>query len=107
MSRTKTAIIGVKDNGIGIPVAMKKTIFEKAVGKNTVFGLFLLRSILSITCLDIDETGIEGEDAKFIITISYGGWRSGVQKTCNQTLNLRFNPPVNIYRFWFSELSNT
>ncbi|MDQ1276811.1 MAG: Signal transduction histidine-protein kinase AtoS, partial [Euryarchaeota archaeon] len=45
----ETAIIEVKDNGIGIPSDMKKTIFKKGVGKNIGLGLFLLRSILSIT----------------------------------------------------------
>lgn len=81
----ETAVIEIKDNGIGVPAGMKKAIFEKGVGKNTGLGLFLLRSILSITGLDIDEAGVEGEGAKFIITVPPGNWRSGSSK--NTQLN--------------------
>ncbi|MPM64674.1 Signal transduction histidine-protein kinase AtoS [bioreactor metagenome] len=77
----ESAIIEIKDNGIGIPEEMKKAIFEKGVGKNTGLGLFLIRSILSITCLEIDEVGVEGEGARFIITIPHGNWRSGISKS--------------------------
>lgn len=65
---------------------MKKAIFEKGVGKNTGLGLFLIRSILSITGLEIDEIGVEGEGARFIITIPHGNWRSGVSKSKQSTL---------------------
>lgn len=82
----ESAIIEIKDNGIGIPESMKKAIFEKGVGKNTGLGLFLIRSILSITGLEIDEIGVEGEGARFIITIPHGNWRSGVSKSKQSTL---------------------
>ena len=54
---------------------MKELIFEKSVGKNTGLGLFLVRSILSITGMGIKETGIEGEGARFEITVPPGNWR--------------------------------
>lgn len=68
-------VIEVKDNGIGVSPAMKELIFEKSVGKNTGLGLFLVRGILSITGLEIKETGIEGTGATFEITVPPGNWR--------------------------------
>ena len=54
-------VIEITDNGIGISPNMKELIFEKSVGKNTGLGLFLVRGILSITGMEIKETGVEGE----------------------------------------------
>ena len=71
-------VIEVKDNGIGIPPAMKELIFEKSVGRNTGLGLFLVKGILSITGMEIKETGIEGTGAMFEITIPPGNWRENV-----------------------------
>jgi PAS domain S-box-containing protein len=71
----ESVIIEVKDNGIGIPSVMKELIFEKSVGKNTGLGLFLVRGVLSITGMEIKETGIEGEGAKFEIKVPPGNWR--------------------------------
>ncbi len=71
-------VIEVKDNGIGIPPAMKELIFEKSVGKNTGLGLFLVKGILSITGMEIKETGIEGTGAIFEITVPPGNWRENV-----------------------------
>lgn len=68
-------VIEIKDNGIGVPPEMKELIFEKSVGKNTGLGLFLVRGILSITELEIRETGIEGKGATFEITAPPGNWR--------------------------------
>lgn len=78
-------VIEVKDNGIGIPAEMKELIFEKSVGKNTGLGLFLVRGILSITGLEIRETGIEGKGATFEITAPPGNWRVN---TSRQNLQL-------------------
>ena len=54
---------------------MKELIFEKSVGRNTGLGLFLVRGILSITGMEIAETGIEGEGARFEIRVPPGNWR--------------------------------
>ncbi|MCQ1537169.1 PAS domain S-box protein [Methanosarcina sp. KYL-1] len=74
------AVIEVVDNGTGISMDMKDTIFEKSVGKNTGLGLFLIKSILSITDLEIKETGIEGEGARFEITVPPGNWRGSISQ---------------------------
>ena len=68
----ESVVIEVKDNGIGVSPVMKELIFEKSVGKNTGLGLFLVRGILSITGMEITETGIEGEGARFEITRTAG-----------------------------------
>lgn len=62
-------ILVYEDNGVGIPEKEKKKIFHHGFGKNTGFGLFLSREILSITGLAITETGKEGEGVRFEISI--------------------------------------
>lgn len=62
-------VILVEDNGVGIPAHEKEKIFERGFGKNTGFGLFLVREILSITGMTITETGKEGEGACFEILV--------------------------------------
>jgi PAS domain S-box-containing protein len=64
-----------QDNGVGIPADEKRKIFERGYGKNTGLGLFLVREILSITGISIQETGIEGEGARFEILVPKGSYR--------------------------------
>ncbi|MGA9029050.1 MAG: PAS domain S-box protein, partial [Methanoregula sp.] len=71
-----TLIITVEDNGEGIPLDEKQKIFEKGFGRNTGFGLFLVREILAITGISIHETGRHGKGARFEITVPGGGYRS-------------------------------
>lgn len=54
-----------EDNGIGIPEDLKEQIFELGFGKNTGYGLFLVREILSLTGITIKETGKPGVGARF------------------------------------------
>lgn len=61
----KTGTLFIADNGTGIPEEMKERIFNRGVGKNTGFGLFLTREILNITDISIRESGTEGEGACF------------------------------------------
>lgn len=62
-------IIVFEDNGVGVPPESKGQIFEWAHGKNTGFGLFLVREILSITGMTIRETGEAGKGARFEIEV--------------------------------------
>ena len=71
------ALLIVEDDGVGIPGDMKQHIFEKGVGANTGYGLFLVREILEITGMTIQEIGEEGEGARFEIHIPEGRWRTG------------------------------
>ena len=65
-------IIVWEDNGIGIPADLKEKIFELGFGKNTGFGLFLVREILSLTGITIHETGTYGTGARFELTFPKG-----------------------------------
>jgi PAS domain S-box-containing protein len=58
-----------EDNGVGIPDDEKPRLFKQGYGKNTGFGLFLSKEILSITGLSIAEEGEPGRGARFVITI--------------------------------------
>lgn len=58
-------LIRIDDDGIGIPVHDKETIFERGFGKNTGLGLFLCREILSITNISIKESGEFQHGARF------------------------------------------
>lgn len=64
-----------EDDGIGIHAVDKVQIFEKGVGKNPGFGLFLSREILSITGLSIKECGVYGKGSRFEIFAPEGKFR--------------------------------
>jgi PAS domain S-box-containing protein len=66
-----------EDDGVGIPQAQKKDIFERGIGRNTGMGLFLTREILGITGISIRENGIPGQGARFEILIPQGTFRFG------------------------------
>lgn len=65
-----------EDDGAGIPEEEKDLIFERGHGKNTGYGLFLAREILSITGFGIEETGVPGKGARFEITVPGGQFRT-------------------------------
>lgn len=65
----------VQDDGEGIPHSEKDLIFQKGFGKNTGLGLFLVREVLRITGITIEETGEPGVGARFEITIPPGSYR--------------------------------
>lgn len=67
-----TLRIVLSDNGAGISEMEKRRIFEKGVGKNTGLGLFLVREILSITGLSIQENGVPSKGARFEIIVPNG-----------------------------------
>lgn len=64
-----------EDDGVGISDNDKERIFDLGYGKNTGFGLFFIRDILSITGIEITETGNEGSGARFEIRAPPGEWR--------------------------------
>jgi PAS domain S-box-containing protein len=80
MEQNSDLVICWEDNGPGIPDDQKEQIFEKGIGKNTGFGLFLSREILGITGIAIRETGIYGKGARFEITVPDGGWQRGEER---------------------------
>ena len=64
-----------KDNGVGVPSREKEMIFQRGYGKNTGFGLFLIREIFAITGMTIQETGEPGKGARFEINVPNGKWQ--------------------------------
>ncbi len=58
------------DNGAGIPEDEKKKVFKRGYGKNTGLCLFLIREILSITDINIIETGTPGKGVRFEMTVA-------------------------------------
>ncbi|MGB8220474.1 MAG: PAS domain S-box protein [Methanoregula sp.] len=68
-------VIVCEDDGAGIPVHEKVLIFERGYGKNTGFGLFLIREILATTGITIKETGETGKGARFEMVVPDGGYR--------------------------------
>ena len=68
-------IITIADNGSGISLKDKPHLFRRGFGKNTGLGLFFSKEILSITRMNISETGIPGEGARFEIAVPEGTFR--------------------------------
>ncbi len=64
-----------EDNGIGIPIENKETIFEKRSETKRGMGLFLSREILSITGISIKETSEPGKGARFAMLVPKGAYR--------------------------------
>ncbi|TAJ45499.1 PAS domain S-box protein [Methanofollis fontis] len=83
-----------QDDGVGVPEEEKERIFDRGVGKNTGFGLFLVREVLSITDMSINECGIPGKGAKFVITVPPGMFRvRGEAWIAPDPINIRITAP--------------
>jgi PAS domain S-box-containing protein len=74
----KNLMVRWEDNGIGIANEEKELIFERGFGKNTGYGMFLAREILSLTGITIRETGIPGEGARIEILVPEGTFRRDI-----------------------------
>jgi PAS domain S-box-containing protein len=61
--------VTIGDNGVGIPLENKQEIFEPGMMRNRGLGLFLAKEILSITGLTIEENGVPGKGARFVIHV--------------------------------------
>jgi len=68
-------IIICEDDGVGITKEDKKSLFSRGFGKNTGLGLFLVKEILSITCITITENGTPGKGARFEIKVPKGAYQ--------------------------------
>ncbi len=75
MTDEGSLIIGIEDDGIGILPEDKERIFLKGYGRNHGMGLFLIRQILSITGMTIEEVGEYGNGARFEITVPFESYR--------------------------------
>ncbi len=68
-------LLSIEDNGTGIPPDRKEKIFQRGYGEGSGLGLFLVREILSITGIQIIETGMPGKGARFEIKVPPGSYR--------------------------------
>ncbi len=64
-----------EDDGAGIPAEEKERIFERGFGKHTGLGLFLVREILGITGIAVQETGAPGHGARFEMIVPEDRYR--------------------------------
>ena len=68
-------VIVYEDNGVGIGEKIRPVLFERGKGKNTGYGMFLIREILAITGFTITETGEPPVGARFEIAVPGGLFR--------------------------------
>ncbi|MCU0631827.1 MAG: PAS domain S-box protein [Methanolinea sp.] len=68
-------MIVYEDDGVGVPVEVKHSLFEQMPGPQKGLGMYLAGQILGITGITITETGIPGRGARFEIRIPPGGYR--------------------------------
>jgi len=64
-----------EDDGVGIPDDMKQKLFTKGFGKGSGLGLYLIKKALEVYGWQIQETGVEGKNAKFEITIPQNNYK--------------------------------
>ena len=74
--RDGTSTIVCEDDGRGVSLEIKETLFSRGCGKGHGLGLFLSREILSITGIGMDETGEPGRGARFVLTVPKGAIRT-------------------------------
>lgn len=68
-------VLAVEDDGVGISEGDRAHLFERGFGKNTGLGLYMVRQILGLTGMTIEETGREGLGARFEIRVPRGNFR--------------------------------
>jgi len=73
--RDDTVAIRYSDDGVGIPADVKEKIFQRGYGKDSGLGLFLIREVLGITGMSIEEIGVPGTGAVFEILVPSGKHR--------------------------------
>jgi PAS domain S-box-containing protein len=73
-------VIIYEDNGIGISDRIRPILFERGKGKNTGYGMFLIREILAITGFTITENGESGKGVRFEIVVPAGSFRPAEKK---------------------------
>ena len=74
-------LIFCEDDGSGVSVKEKELIFRLGYGKHTGFGLYLIREILSITGIALDEIGEPGKGALFRMSVPMNGSRDVQEPT--------------------------
>jgi PAS domain S-box-containing protein len=68
-------IVQYQDNGAGVPVDLKEKIFQPKHEKKGTHGMMIVKEILAITGMTIEEKGVHGQGALFEINIPSGAFR--------------------------------
>ena len=58
-------LVAYEDNGVEIPPESKLRIFEHGFGVGSGLGLYLIKDMLGITGIAIEENGVHGKGARF------------------------------------------
>ena len=74
-------VMAYEDDGIGISDKIRPVLFERGKGKNTGYGMFLVREILAITGFTLAETGESGKGVRFEILVPEGSFRMADKKS--------------------------
>jgi len=74
-SDAESLTLYVKDDGAGVPQDIRETVFEPGVGANTGLGLFFVKEVLAMTCMEIFECGSGEGGACFGIRVPAGHFR--------------------------------
>jgi signal transduction histidine kinase len=69
-------VIVYEDNGTGIADTVRPILFERGKGKNTGYGMFLIREILAITGFTIAEKGATARGVRFEMRVPRGSYRT-------------------------------
>lgn len=70
-----TLCISYADDGKGIEDSIKDQVFNRGFGSHTGYGLFLIREILSITHITIQEIGTAGKGVVFEMHVPSGFYK--------------------------------
>jgi PAS domain S-box-containing protein len=65
-----------EDDGVGVPADEKDKIFLRGIGTHTGFGLFMVRAILGITGITIEENGKPDHGVRFEMRVPYGSYKT-------------------------------
>jgi DNA-binding response OmpR family regulator len=75
IKRETDLLLILEDDGVGVPDDQKKMIFERCPGTMGKFGLWLIREILDISGITIQECGIPDNGARFEMVVPAGSFR--------------------------------
>ena len=77
LSKVTSVSFFYEDDGIGVPIEKKESMFSPTEGSTNGLGMFMARQILHITGIEFSEEGMDGEGVRFVMRVPRGCWRIG------------------------------
>jgi PAS domain S-box-containing protein len=71
-------MVVIEDDGKGIPEEFRPLRFEPGHGRNSGYGLALIKEILAITDIGIVENSLPGNGARFEVRVPPAQWRAAI-----------------------------